>query len=206
MLKSFNEMRKVDVSPYLEEREGFKYLNWATCIMLLRENGAEEVWWQPVENPATGNSLRCSEKAFADKNGVANQCYETKIEVHVDDKVFYMQSPVLNGVNPVKDNSMSQLRLHNSMCRSFVKCIAIRTGLGFDLWLKEEFDNNHAQIPDTLDDPASPTKIKLLQNLCAGRLKLDLWLQKLGKNLEQLTEREVSEMLLAVKKKYGVEE
>jgi hypothetical protein len=78
--------------------------------------------------------------------------------------------------------------------------------LGFDLWLKEEFDNNHAQIPDTLDDPASPTKIKLLQNLCAGRLKLDLWLQKLGKNLEQLTEREVSEMLLAVKKKYGVEE
>ena len=30
------------------------------------------------------------------------------------------------------------------MTRSFVKCVAIHTGLGFDLWLKEEqkpFDN-----------------------------------------------------------------
>ena len=27
------------------------------------------------------------------------------------------------------------------MCRAFVKCVAIHTGLGFDLWLDEESEN-----------------------------------------------------------------
>ena len=43
MLKNFNEMRKVDVLPYCEKREGMLYLNWAKCIDLLHENGAETV-------------------------------------------------------------------------------------------------------------------------------------------------------------------
>ena len=32
MLKSYDELRKVDVSPYCEERDGMSYLNWAKCI------------------------------------------------------------------------------------------------------------------------------------------------------------------------------
>ena len=67
----------------------------------------------------------------------------------IDDQVYEMQTPVMNGANPVKDNSMSQQRVWNSMCRAFVKCVAIHTGLGFDLWLKEEYNKMYAQIPET---------------------------------------------------------
>ena len=74
-----------------------------------------------------------------------NRCYETRIEIHIDDNVYYMQSPVMNGANPVKDNSMSQQRVWNSMTRSFVKAVAMYTGLGFSLWLKEEEDERKQQ-------------------------------------------------------------
>ena len=39
MLKSYDELRKIDVSPYTEKRDGADYLNWAKCIDLLHENG-----------------------------------------------------------------------------------------------------------------------------------------------------------------------
>ena len=38
-LKTYEEMRKIDVTPYCEERDGMIYLNWAKCIDLLHENG-----------------------------------------------------------------------------------------------------------------------------------------------------------------------
>lgn len=145
MLKSYNELRKISVEQYTEERDGQLYLPYNKCIDLLHENGAEVVYFLPVPNPKTGGSLYESETVFEDKNGVKNRCYETKIEIHIDDKVYYMQSPVMNGANPVKDNSMSQQRVWNSMTRSFVKAVAMYTGLGFSLWLKEEAENRKAQ-------------------------------------------------------------
>lgn len=51
----------------------------------------------------------------------------------------------MNGANPVKDNSMSQQRVWNSMTRSFVKAVAMYTGLGFSLWLKEEENERRMQ-------------------------------------------------------------
>lgn len=138
MLKPYEELRKVDVSAYTEKRDGADYLPYNKCIDLLHEHGAETVYFLPVQNPKTGGSLYETETVFEDKNGVKNRCYETRIEIHIDDKVYYMQSPVMNGANPVKDNSMSQQRVWNSMTRSFVKAVAMYTGLGFSLWLKEE--------------------------------------------------------------------
>ncbi len=139
MLKSYNDLRKIDVSKYTDKRDGAEYLNWAKCIDLLHENGAEQVYFIPMTN-ANGSSLFMSDVIFetGTKDKKINRCYETRIEIHIDDKVYYMQSPVMNGANPVQDNSMTQQRVWNSMCRSFVKGVAIYTGLGFDLWLKEE--------------------------------------------------------------------
>lgn len=145
MLKPYAELRQVDVSAYVEKRDGADYLPYNKCIDLLHENGAEVVYFLPVQNPKTGGSLYESETVFEDKNGVKNRCYETRIEIHIDDKVYYMQSPVMNGANPVKDNSMSQQRVWNSMTRSFVKAVAMYTGLGFSLWLKEEEDERKQQ-------------------------------------------------------------
>lgn len=174
MLKSYEEMRKVDVRKHCKKRDGIDYLNWAKCIDLLRENGAETVYFEPCTG-ANGSSLIASEHTFTDKNGSVNRCYETKIKVVVDNKVYYMQTPVMNGSNPVKDNSMSQQRVWNSMCRAFVKCIAIHTGLGFDLWVQEE-NKQELNIPESLEKTASQAKIKTIKNMCTSHgIDGDAW-------------------------------
>lgn len=93
MLKKFAEMRKVDVLPYCEKRDGMLYLNWAKCIDILHENGAEKVYFVPIPNERTGGSLYYSDVVFTDKNGVTNRTYETRIKVVIDDMEYIMQSP-----------------------------------------------------------------------------------------------------------------
>ena len=136
MIKNFAEMRKVDVSPYVEKRDGVDYLNWARCKQLLHDNGAEVVYFEPCINP-NGSSLFMSDAVFTDNKGNTNRCYEVRVKIKIDDLEFEAQYPLMNGCNPVKDNSMSQQRVWNSQTRAFVKGVAMRTGLGFDLWLKD---------------------------------------------------------------------
>ena len=148
MLKSWNEMRKLDVLPFCDKREAkddngrkieVPYLNWAKCKELLHQNGAEVVYFEPCVN-ANGSSLFMSDQVFTDKNGVTNRCYEVRVKIVIDDLEFEAQYPLMNGSNPVKDNSMTQQRLWNAQTRAFVKGVAMRTGLGFGLWLKDEAD------------------------------------------------------------------
>ena len=205
MLKSYEELRKIDVKPYCKKRDGLDYLNWAKCIELLHKNGAEVVHWEPITDPETGSSLIMSKQTFTDSKGNTNRCYETRIRVTIDDKVYEMQTPVMNGANPVKDNSMSQLRVWNSMCRAFVKCVAINTGLGFDLWVKEESKEDPV-IPETLEKPASAAKLKTIKNLCAQHgIDGDGWVAGNGKTWDTLTEKEAAQMLATIKGRYGDE-
>ena len=202
MLKSYDELRKVDVSPYCEERDGMSYLNWAKCIDLLHQYGAEKVYWIPIPDPKTGNSLRMSDVAFEDKNKVSNRCYETRIKVVIDDNEYEFQAPVMNGSNPVKDNSMRQQRVWNSMCRSFVKCVAIHTGLGFNLWLKEEF-NPYNSMPSENAKP-SKAQLKALVDICEkNNVNLDGWLIRQQRTMETVTADEVGMMFRAMQEKYG---
>ena len=202
-LKTWSEMRKIDVTPYCEERDGMTYLNWAKCIDLLHENGAEKVFWTPIPDEKTGSSLRMVEKVFSDSKNNTNQCYETRIRVVIDDNEYEMQSPVMNGSNPVKDNSMSQQRVWNSMCRSFVKCVAIQTGLGFNLWLKEEMQPFNNRIPME-DEKPSPAQIKILKDLCLKhKVNLEYWISSNGKSWDTLSADDVGMMLNSIKEKYG---
>ena len=72
-IKSYKEMREIDVRPYCEERDGMLYLNWAKCIALLHENGAEHVSWLPIPDEKTGNSLRMTDQTFTDSKGNTNR-------------------------------------------------------------------------------------------------------------------------------------
>lgn len=203
MLKSYEELRKIDVRPYCEERDGLLYLNWAKCIDLLHENGAKEIRWEPIPDERTGTSLRMTDVAFEDKNKVTNRCYETRIKVTIDDREYVMQSPVMNGSNPVKDNSMSQQRVWNSMCRSFVKCVAINTGLGFDLWLKEEMKPFANGVPQE-DTAPTVSQIKTLKDLCKKYgVNVDYWIKSAGRTWETLTANEAGQMLRTINEKYG---
>ncbi len=151
MLKGYDELRKIDVSKWTEKRDNADYLNWAKVIDLLHENGAEKVYFEPIVNEKTGSSLYMAEQEFTDKNGLTNRVYETAVKVVIDDSEFVQRGPVTNGSNPVKDNSMTQQRLWNCQTRLFVKGVAIRTGLGFDLWLKDELKSEKDNWEDDLN-------------------------------------------------------
>lgn len=185
MLKPYEELRKIDVTPFCEDRDGAKYLPYNKCIDLLHENGAETVYFLPVPNPKNGSSLYESETVFEDKNGVTNRCYETKIEIHIDDKVYYMQSPVMNGANPVKDNSMSQQRVWNSMTRSFVKAVAMYTGLGFGLWLDEEADERKAQKEADVYHDILKVQERVFETLTAIQKKSDMSLAQIAERMNK---------------------
>lgn len=146
MLKPYAELRKVDVLPHCEMRDAkddkgktiqVPYLNWAKCVDLLYQNGAEKVFFEPCTLP-NGSSLIMSDERFADKNGVVNRCYEVRVKITIDDLEFESQFPLMNGSNPVKDNSLTQQRVWNAQTRAFVKGVAMRTGLGFDLWINDD--------------------------------------------------------------------
>ena len=136
MLKTWNEMRQLDISKYVKKRDNADYLPWASCLKLLYENGAEKVVILPLTTPS-GSSLFMSEQTFTDKNGGVNRCYEVRVAVEIDDKTYTINYPVMNGINPVRDNLMNQNAVHKAQMRAFVKCVAINTGLGFDLWLDD---------------------------------------------------------------------
>lgn len=159
--KTFAEMSRVDVSAYLKERDdakNVKYLPWAACKKLLHDHGAETVLFWPVPG-ADGSTLRHSEAVFTDKNGVTNRCYEVVVHIVVDSLEWDTVYPVLNGNNPVKDNTMSQLRVHNAVRRAFVKGVAERLGLGFSLWLDED------DMPEEVDDLTRHDLAKCQQRL-----------------------------------------
>lgn len=146
MLKSFNELRKLNIDKYTKERDKMKYLPWAVVVDLLHENGAEKVYFEPLTND-NGSSLFMSDRTFTDKNGNTNNCYEVAVQVTIDDDVFIIREPLMNGSNPVKDNSLTQQRLGNAQKRAFVKGVALHTGLGFGLWSEDIED-----IKDNSDD------------------------------------------------------
>lgn len=194
MLKPYNEMRQIDVTPYCEKRDGADYLPYNKCIDLLHENGAEVVYFLPVPNPKTGSSLYETETVFEDKNGVKNRCYETKIEIHIDDKIYYMQSPVMNGANPVKDNSMSQQRVWNSMTRSFVKAVAMYTGLGFGLWLDEEETERKQQREADIYHDIKKVQERVFETVTAIQKKSGMSLSQIAEAMGR-TEDELKQFL-----------
>ena len=143
MLKTYKELRQIDVLPFCDKREAkddkgrrveVPYLNWAKCKELLHQNGAEKVYFEPCVN-ANGSSLFMSDQVFTDSKGNTNRCYEVRVKIVIDDLEFEAQFPLMNGSNPVKDNSLTQQRLWNAQTRAFVKGVAMRTGLGFGLWV-----------------------------------------------------------------------
>ena len=136
MLKSWNEMYKLDISKYVKQRDKADYLPWASCLKLLYENGAEKVTFRPLVNE-NGSSLFMSEQSFTDKKGGTNRCYEVRVEVFIDGNTYGISYPVMNGINPVRDKGMNQNAVHKAQMRAFVKCVAINTGLGFKLWMDD---------------------------------------------------------------------
>lgn len=153
MLKNFKELYKLDINQYIKKKPTFKkengksvkldkkywldYLEWATVLILLYDNGATKVIpeFETNENgyPAFFNN---GKHPFV------------KIKITIDDNIYYYHYPVING-NKINE-SPNQFDIHKAQQRGLVKCIAINTGLGLKLWQKEE--QNFDEIPEINND------------------------------------------------------
>lgn len=158
MLKSWNEMRQLDISKYVKKRDGADYLPWASCLKLLYENGASKVHFEALVNEDGSSVFMCGQ-TFTDKNNLTNRCYEVRVAVEIDGDRFTFSYPVLNGINSVKDNLMNQNAVHKAQMRAFVKAVAINTGLGFDLWLDD------ADIADEPDDLSKHSLLSIKERM-----------------------------------------
>ena len=179
MLKSWNEMRKIDVIPFCDQRDAkddkgkpikVPYLNWAKCNDLLHEHGAEKVYFEPCVN-ANGSSLFMSDQVFTDSKGNTNRCYEVRVKIVIDDLEFEAQYPLMNGSNPVKDNSLTQQRLWNAQTRAFVKGVAMRTGLGFGLWVSSDEAEDKTPVDDLSSHSLFAIKERMQQTYTKALMK-----------------------------------
>lgn len=132
-LKPFNELIKVDLSDEVQKRPVKKnsnltldYLEWANCIKLLYEHGAEKVRYGMIYNE---NGYPC----FYNQNGEAPF---VRVWVEIDGERYEEDYPVVNGIYVV--SNPNQLDINKAKQRGFVKAVAINTGLGLSLWIKEE--------------------------------------------------------------------
>lgn len=132
-LKPFNELIKVDLSNEVQKRPVKKnspltldYLEWANCIKLLYEHGAEVVRYGMVYND---RGYPC----FYNQNG---ESPFVRVWVEIDGERYEEDYPVVNGIYVV--SNPNQLDINKAKQRGFVKAVAINTGLGLSLWIKEE--------------------------------------------------------------------
>lgn len=181
-LASYDELRKIDVSKWTDKRDNADYLNWAKVVDLLHQYGAKQVYFEPVVNE-TGSSLFMTDREFKDSKGNTNRVYETAVKIVIDDLEFIQRGPVTNGANPVKDNSMSQQRLWNCQTRLFVKGVAIRTGLGFDLWLKEEDRNEKENYEDDLSKHSIMKIAERIKEKLTAKMQLGLTFEEIAEQL-----------------------
>lgn|SRR5699024_255710 len=132
-LKPFHELFNLDISNEVQKRPvkrnsniTLDYLEWANCIKLLYENGAKKVKYGMIKNE---NNYPC----FYNHNGEAPF---VSVWVEIDGERYEEDYPVTNGIYPV--SNPNQLDINKAKQRGFVKAVAINTGLGLGLWIKEE--------------------------------------------------------------------
>lgn len=205
MLKSYEELKKVDITPYIQQRDKLDYLNWARCIDLLHQHGAEKVYFTPLVNEK-GSSLFMTDRLFTDKNGVTNQCYEVGVHIVIDDLEFDMRGPLMNAANPVKDNSLSQQRVWNCQTRLFVKGVAIYTGLGFNLWLKEEM--NYEDLGSRFDDMWQHNVMTIkerIEQLITQKMDNGMSLDEIAEKTKMGTGDNIRDMLKGLTRAYNFE-
>ena len=78
--------------------------------------------------------------------------------------------------------------------------VAINTGLGFNLWLKEESID---YVPVS-EEKATSAQVETIKELCEKhKISLNDWCRCNGKTVKTLSSRDIGIMLKAIKNKYG---
>lgn len=150
-IKPFFELMGLDLSSDISKKPVFKkdqqtgkykqvgdldYLNWADCLSLLYQNGAEKVLF--------GNVRSGADHPLFLINGVAPF---VRVYVEVDGDRRELDFPVIDGSNDISMEKLKQSDIHNATQRGFVKCVAINWGLGLSLWQREDKEEEKRRKP-----------------------------------------------------------
>lgn len=156
MIKSFGELSSMDLSSRVSKKPVFKkdktsgqynkvgeldYLNWADCLNLLHENGAERVTFGNIRS-------HDDHPVFLLNGGVPF----VRVYVEVDGDRRELDYPVIDGSSNITMDKLTQGDVHNASQRAFVKAVAINWGLGLSFWQKEEREGEKDRKPqDSLE-------------------------------------------------------
>ena len=152
-LKPFIELVNLDLSAHTQKKPTFykdntgqlkkttedkwlDYIEWAKVLELLYVHGAQSVtFWSSLhkEKPNT-----------------------IEVRLSIDNIEYSTDYPIIDG-NTIITNP-NQMQLHKAELRGFVKCVAIHTGLGLSLWMKEE-----RQLTEVVTEKESPKQPKKQQ-------------------------------------------
>lgn len=149
-IKSFSKLIGIDLSENVSKKPVFKknkqggydkvgeldYLNWADCLSLLYQNGAEKVLF--------GNVRSGADHPLFLINGTAPF---VRVYVEVDGDRRELDFPVIDGSNDISVEKLKQSDIHNATQRGFVKCVAINWGLGLSLWQREDKEAEKRRKP-----------------------------------------------------------
>ena len=176
MIKSFNEMMALNLTGHISKKPSFKrdkrtgelvkvgeleYLNWADCLALLHENGAEKVLF--------GNErTEAGELLFMNNNVLPF----LRVFVEIDGDRRTLDYPLIDGSKDISMEKAVQSDLHNATQRAFVKCVAINWGLGLSLWQKEDADDQKAKDDQTIIENSNIYAIKTrIERMVTEKLK-----------------------------------
>jgi hypothetical protein len=181
-IKSFAEMMAIDLTSRTSKKPTFKknavtgkydqtgeldYINWADCLSLLHEHGAEKVLFGNIKSVA-------DHPVFLLNNSIPF----LRIFVDVDGDRRELDYPVIDGSNDLSMEKLQQSDVHNATQRGFTKCVAINWGLGLSMWQKEE---KAAPEKHPLDEPSAHSidAVKIfVEQLITGKMQSKSLTQK----------------------------
>lgn len=133
-MKTFNELREINVNEYVEKKGQLKYLSWTYAVDILLQNDPQATWEFPEP------------KYFGDT--VMVFCNVTALG-----KTMRMQLPVMDNRNQAISNPDAR-KISDATMRCLAKCIAC---FGIGLYIYEGTD-----LPDT--DEAESMDIQPILN------------------------------------------
>ena len=157
-MKSFKECLEIDLSDYVQKKPTFfkdktgksiktdkskwlDYIEWAVLLKLLyTECEAEKVFFTSEIDTEKPNTLL--------------------IRMEIDGNKYETSYPIING-NKIVSNP-DQMDIHRAELRGFVKCVAINTGLGLSMWMKDEQQNGETIKPQVKKEPKTDISFILM--------------------------------------------
>jgi hypothetical protein len=129
-MKTFNELRAINVNEHIEKKGNLSYLSWAWAVDTLLQNDPA-AWWEFKEPTFFGETVM------------------VHCAVHAMGKTMYMHLPVMdNKNNAIK--APDARKISDAMMRCLAKCIAC-FGIGLYIYAGEDLPSEGEPEPVDID-------------------------------------------------------